>query len=105
MSSFPNVNLVQAALFSSIGVTIQSGKKLILAEGPATDALEAVSKKQVDDIVSILDASLNAVKQVIDDFIQDGSGTNGETGATGPQGSTGETGATVPTGETGDTGV
>jgi hypothetical protein len=74
MSAFPNVNLLKAALFTSTGVTIQPGKTLTLA-GAATATFEAVPFKQFDDRVTILDASLNAVKRVIDDVIQDASGS------------------------------
>jgi hypothetical protein len=73
MSAFPSVNLVQAAVFSSTGVTIQPGKKLVLAGAAASD-LEAVTLGQFNAQVSMLDASLNIVKKVITDVVQDASG-------------------------------
>ena len=72
-AGFPSVNLVNAAIFNSDGVTIQPGKKLVLA-GAATSDLEAVTLGQFNAQVSMLDASLNIVKKVITDVVQDASG-------------------------------
>ena len=73
MSAFPSVNLTQSAIFNSAGVTIQPGKKLTLS-GAATSDLEAVTLGQFNAQVSMLDASLNIVKKVITDVVQDASG-------------------------------
>ena len=68
MSTFPSVNLVQAALFNSSGVTIQSGKTLTLAGNAATGTHQAVSKLQ-------LESEMSAVTQLITDLTSGAPGS------------------------------